>query len=269
MLTGSQTTPIEVVSSEMDSRQDARGSRPRPWWWWLYQPYKWIVVGPVIVLATMVFALLAVVLSLVLKPRRASALSGVPWARTIAMFTPMSVDVDGRSHIDPGQSYVLVGNHQSLYDIVLVYGWLGLDFRWVMKQELRKVPGLGLASERLGHIFVDRSSRRAALRTLETARQRIAGGASVLFFPEGTRSPDGQLGPFKRGAFRMALDLGVPILPMTIIGTREILPAGSRDLRPGRARLVIHSPIATAEWSPERLGELMDAARERISSSLG
>jgi 1-acyl-sn-glycerol-3-phosphate acyltransferase len=252
----------------MNSLDEARGSRGRPWWWWLYQPYKWIVVGPVLVLSTALFALLAVVLSLVLKPRRASGLSGVPWARTIALFTPMAVDVEGRSNIVPGQSYVLIGNHQSLYDIVLVYGWLGIDFRWVMKQELRKVPGLGVASVRLGHIFVDRSSRRAALRTLEAARQRIAEGASVLFFPEGTRSPDGQIGTFKRGAFRMALDLGVPILPMTIIGTREILPAGSRDLRPGRVRLVIHSPIQTAGRDLEHLGELMELARDAIAGPL-
>jgi 1-acyl-sn-glycerol-3-phosphate acyltransferase len=250
----------------MGSRKSV--DRDRPWWWWLYQPYKWVVVGPVIVLSTMVFALVAVVMSLALKPRRVSRLSAVPWARTIALVTPMSVEVEGRSNIQPGQSYVLIGNHQSLYDIVLVYGWLGLDFRWVMKQELRKVPGLGVASERLGHIFVDRSSRRAALRTLETARRRIADGASVLFFPEGTRSSDGHMGPFKRGAFRMALDLGVPILPMTIVGTREILPTGSRDLRPGRARLIIHPPIETADWAPERLGELMELARESIAAWL-
>jgi 1-acyl-sn-glycerol-3-phosphate acyltransferase len=112
-----------------------------------------------------------------------------------------------------------------------------------MKKELRGIPGLGASCERMGHIFVDRSSALAATRTLEAARDRATEGASVLFFPEGTRSPDGALGAFKRGAFRMALDLGLPILPMTIIGTRTILPPGSRDLRPGRARLIIHPPI--------------------------
>jgi 1-acyl-sn-glycerol-3-phosphate acyltransferase len=90
----------------------------------------------------------------------------------------------------------------------------------------------------------------------------------VLFFPEGTRSPDGTLGDFKRGAFRMALDLGLPILPMTIIGTREILAPASRDLRPGRARLVIHPPIETADWSPDRLPELIELARTTIAAPL-
>ena len=242
--------------------------RPRPWWWWLYQPYKWLVVGPVLAISTLVFGGAAVALSRALTPRRVGALCGVPWARLNARVTPMVVEVAGRSHIDHGRSYVVVGNHQSLYDILLVYGWLGVDFRWVMKAELRKVPGLGAACERLGHIFVDRSSPRAALATLETARRRIAEGASVLFFPEGTRSSDGTLGAFKRGAFRMALDLGLPILPVTIVGTREILPPASRDLRPGRARLVVHAPIETAGWSADRLPELMELARAAIAAPL-
>jgi len=249
----------------MRSRNASDERRDRPWWWWIYQPYKWLVVGPVLAVTTLVFGGFAVALSPVLSPRRVGALCGVPWARINARVTPMAVEVVGRSHIDRGRSYVVVGNHQSLYDILLVYGWLGVDFRWVMKAELRKVPGLGVACERLGHIFVDRSSPRAALETLATARRRIAEGASVLFFPEGTRSLDGTLGAFKRGAFRMALDLGLPILPLTIVGTRTILAPGSRDLRPGRAELTIHPPIETAGWSQDRLPELMELVREAIA----
>jgi 1-acyl-sn-glycerol-3-phosphate acyltransferase len=252
----------------MKSHDETRERRPRPWWWWLYQPYKWLVVGPALVASTLVFGGLAVALSRVLTPRRVGALCGVPWARLNARITPMAVEVVGRSHLDRGRSYVVVSNHQSLYDILLVYGWLGVDFRWVMKAELRKIPGLGASCERMGHIFVDRSSRLAATRTLEAARARVAEGASVLFFPEGTRSPDGRLGEFKRGAFRMALDLGLPILPMTIIGTRAILAPASRDLRPGRARLVIHPPIETAGWPPEGLPELIERTREAISAPL-
>jgi 1-acyl-sn-glycerol-3-phosphate acyltransferase len=253
----------------MESRDEDRGRRQRPWWWWVYQPYKWLAVGPVLVTSTLVFGGLAVALSLVLSPRRVGALCGVPWARLNARVTPMAVEVVGRAHLERGRSYVVASNHQSLYDILLVYGWLGIDFRWVMKEELRGIPGLGASCERMGHIFVDRSSPVAASRTLETARARVAEGASVLFFPEGTRSPDGKLGAFKRGAFRMALDLGLPILPMTIVGTRRILPPGSRDLRPGRAKLVIHPPIETADWSPERLPELIELARETIAAPLG
>mgnify|MGYP000866761491 CR=1 FL=1 len=254
--------------SEMESRNKRRERRTRPWWWWIYQPYKWLVVGPVLVASTLVAGGTAVALSLVLSPRRVGALCGVQWARFNAGATPMAVEVVGREHLERGRSYVVVANHQSLYDILLVYGWLGIDFRWVMKKELRGVPGLGASCERMGHIFVDRSSPIAASRTLEVARARVAEGASVLFFPEGTRSPDGTLGPFKRGAFRMAIDLGLPVLPMTIIGTRAILPPGSRDLRPGRAQLVIHSPISTDGWSLDRLSELVERTRAAIATPL-
>ncbi len=148
----------------------------------------------------------------------------------MAWVTPMRVSVEGRENLDPKQSYVLVSNHQSQYDIFLLYGWLGVDFKWVMKKELRKVLGIGVACDRLGHIFIDRSNHAAALATLETAKERIVDGTSVIFFPEGTRSRDGQLKKFKKGAFRMAVDLGLPILPLTVTGTRDVLPAGTSDL---------------------------------------
>ncbi len=236
--------------------------------WFPYQPYKWLVVGPVLLLATAFFATLALVLSLFTSARTASLLSGVGWARVMAWVTPMRVEVEGRENIDPHQSYVLVSNHQSQYDIFVLYGWLGVDFKWVMKQELRKVPGIGVACERLGHIFIDRSNHAVAVATLEAAKEKIVDGTSVIFFPEGTRSLDGHLLRFKRGAFRMALDLGLPILPLTVAGTRDVLPAGTSDLMPGSARLIIHEPISIEGVTVEDCQELSDRVREVIASSL-
>jgi 1-acyl-sn-glycerol-3-phosphate acyltransferase len=244
------------------------GRRPRSWRWWLYQPYKWLVVLPVLVLSTVVLGIIAILASFVVKPSRVSALTGAPWARLNARVTPMLIEVSGRSHLNPAQSYVLVSNHQSLYDILLLYGWLGIDFRWVMKKELRKIPVLGVACERMGHIFIDRSNRKAALATIENARKRITNGTSVLFFPEGTRTKDGRLGRFKTGAFRMAIDLKLPVLPMTILGTREILPAGSRELRPGRARLIIHPPVSTEGLDAGGFQDLLDEVRGIIAAPL-
>ena len=242
-------------------------SRRTPFWF-LYQPYKYLVVAPVLVLATAFFATLALVLSLFTSSREASRLAGVRWARVMAWVTPMRVEVEGRENIDPHQSYVLVSNHQSQYDIFMLYGWLGVDFKWVMKQELRKVPGIGVACERLGHIFIDRSNHAAAIATLEAARTKIIDGMSVIFFPEGTRSTDGRLLRFKRGAFRMAVDLGLPILPLTVTGTRDVLPANTSDLMPGSARLIIHEPISIEGVTVEGCQELSDRVREVIASSL-
>ena len=242
--------------------------RRRTLFWFLYQPYKYLVVAPVLGLATAFFATLALVLSLFTSSREASRLAGVPWARVMAWVTPMRVEVEGRENIDPHQSYVLVSNHQSQYDIFMLYGWLGVDFKWVMKQELRKVPGVGVACERLGHIFIDRSNHAAAIATLEAARTKIVDGTSVIFFPEGTRSTDGRLLRFKRGAFRMAVDLGLPILPLTVTGTRDVLPANTSDLMPGSARLIIHEPISIEGVTVEGCQELSDRVREVIASSL-
>jgi 1-acyl-sn-glycerol-3-phosphate acyltransferase len=242
--------------------------RRRTFFWFLYQPYKYLVVAPVLVLATSFFATLALVLSLFTSSREASRVAGVRWARVMAWVTPMRVVVEGRENIDPRQSYVLVSNHQSQYDIFMLYGWLGIDFKWVMKQELRKVPGIGVACERLGHIFIDRSNHAAAIATLEAARTKIVDGTSVIFFPEGTRSTDGRLLRFKRGAFRMAIDLGLPILPLTVTGTRDVLPANTSDLMPGSARLIIHEPISIEGVTVEDCQELSDRVREVIASSL-
>jgi 1-acyl-sn-glycerol-3-phosphate acyltransferase len=236
--------------------------------WWLYQPYKYLVFAPVVGVVTTVQASLACVLSLVASPRTASRLTAVPWARTLASAAPMRVTVEGRENIDPKQSYVLVSNHQSQFDIFLLYGWLGIDFRWVMKKELRGVPGIGMACDRLEHIFIDRSDHAAAMATLEDAKKKIVNGTSVMFFPEGTRSRDGKLKRFKKGAFRMALELGLPILPLTVTGTRDVLPADTSDLMPGSARLIIHPPIPVEGLTADDTTKISNQVREVIASAL-
>lgn len=242
--------------------------KDRSVFWWLYQPYKWLVFTPVMLLLTAGFAATAVVLVTFASPRRVAQLTGVPWARALAALIPMRVEVEGREHVDPAQSYVLVSNHQSQSDVLVLYGWLGIDFKWVMKQELRKMPGIGVACARLGHIFIDRSNHAAAVATLEAARDTIVDGTSVIFFPEGTRSRNGELLPFKKGAFRMALDLGLPILPLTVTGARDVLPAGTTNLMPGSARLTIHPPIPVEGLTGDDCAALVDEVRSVIASRL-
>ena len=236
--------------------------------WWLYQPYKYLVFAPIVGVVTTVQASIAFVLSFMVSPRTSSRLTAVPWARILASAAPMKVRVEGRENIDPYQSYVLVSNHQSQFDIFLLYGWLGIDFKWVMKQELRTVPGIGMACDRLGHIFIDRSNHEAAMATLEAAKKKIVNGTSVMFFPEGTRSRDDKLMRFKKGAFRMALDLGLPILPLTVTGTRDVLPAGTSDLMPGSARLIIHPPVPVEGLAVGDCSQLSNEVRSVIASAL-
>ncbi len=234
----------------------------------LYQPYKWLIFIPILAFSTLVFGLLAVFLVYIVNPKIASVISGTTWARLNAYITPMFVKVSGRENIISRQSYVVVSNHQSQYDIFVLYGWLGVDFKWVIKQELRKVPFIGIACARIGHIFIDRSDRAKALEAINAAKKNIVNGTSIIFFPEGTRSMDGSLGPFKKGAFRMAIDLGLPILPITISGTKNILPSNSMDLFPGTARMKIHKSIDVAGFSDSNMQKLMDKTYSVIESGL-
>lgn len=233
----------------------------------LYQPYKWLFFLPFVAINTISFGVIAVLVSTVINQRIGSYFGGVIWSRLNAFLTPMFVHVSGRENIQKGRSYVIISNHQSLYDIFLIYGWLGIDIKWIMKKELAKIPGIGFGSKKVGHIFLDRSNPRTALETLNEAKRKLVNGTSVVIFPEGTRSKTGAIGPFKKGAFKLALDLELPILPITIKGTRDILPSGSIDLRPGKVAMMIHRPIEIHKHSEESLKELSDAAREAIIRS--
>lgn len=228
--------------------------------------YKWLVLVPIVGISTVLIGSLCILLCLVVSPATAGRWCGRAWARLNAVAALMSVSVEGAQHIDAGRSYVVVANHQSQLDILVIYGWLDMDFRWVMKQELRRVPVLGICCEKLGHIYIDRSDSSAAISAINRAKKNISGGTSIFFFPEGTRSRDGNLLPFKKGAFRLAAGLQMPILPVSIAGTHSMLPPGTLRLRPGRARLVIHPPIETAGSDPDKVTVLMRQAREVIGS---
>jgi 1-acyl-sn-glycerol-3-phosphate acyltransferase len=191
----------------------------------------------------MILCSLASLFSMLGYPEWASRTFIVAWAHLNLAVSFVGVDVEGLEKIDHSQSYVIAANHQSLYDIYVLYGFTGIDAKWVMKKELRRIPFLGLSAEKMGHIIIDRSSPEQAIETINIAKQRITNGISVVFFPEGTRSRDGNLLPFKKGAFRLALDLGLPILPISIHGSRDVLPSDTMELTPGRIRMVIHDPI--------------------------
>lgn len=234
----------------------------------LYQPYKWLIFIPFLALSTLLifpFALLAVML---FGPKTASAVFPPIWARINSMMTPMTVITHGKEHITPGQSYVVVANHQSHYDIFVLYGWLGMDIKWVMKMELRKVPVIGYICQKMEHIYIDRSNQKAAIESINRAKRKIVNGTSVIFFPEGTRSEDGKPGRFKKGAFRLAVDLGLPILPVTISGTHDILPKGTLDLFPGSVNMILHPPIPVSGYDPDNLEPLMKRTRDTIISAL-
>jgi 1-acyl-sn-glycerol-3-phosphate acyltransferase len=234
----------------------------------LFFVYCWLVFVPLMVLATVALWILCMALSPFVGPRRAGRLTAVPWSRLGLLLSGVSVHIHGREQLDPDQSYVIVANHLSQYDIWVLYGHLGVDFRWVMKQELRRVPLIGYACEVLGHIFIDRSNHEQALASLENAKRQLVGGTSILFFPEGTRSRSGELLAFKKGAFRMAQDLELPILPVTLTGTRDILPPDTLRMQPGPARITLHTPIIVDGDDEQAVENAMAISRRAIASAL-
>lgn len=234
----------------------------------LYQPYKWLFFFPFIIFSTLFFGVLGVIIATFISQKAGGRFAGAIWARTNAIFTPIFVNISGKENIQKNTSYIIIPNHQSYYDIFLIYGWLGIDIKWVMKKELRKIPGLGIASEKIGHIFLDRSNNKEALESLNQAKQKLVNGSSIVIFPEGTRSATGEIQPFKRGAFKLAFDLGLPILPVTLIGTKDILPTNSLNLLPGKVSMVIHEPIDIKKYSEEDVRKLMTDVSAIISKPL-
>lgn len=232
-----------------------------------YSLYKWLVLVPFDVACT-VFMFLLILLICFYDAELASRTVARLWGRILFRLTPATLRVRGGENIAAGQGYVVAANHLSQYDILVLYGWLPLDFKWVMKQELRSVPIIGQAGRLMGHIFLDRRDRTAAIRTLQEVKSQLKPGVSVLFFPEGTRSRDGRLKAFKKGAFVTARDLELPILPVSLIGTDGILPPDGFRLRPGRAELVIHAPIPGDEVMASTPDELLARTRGIIAGSL-
>lgn len=232
---------------------------------WLYQVYAWLIYYPLVIVLTLLFSTLTIIFATLVNPEWASRVFAVTWAKTLAYLSPVWVTVEGAEHAHQGQSYVVAINHQSMYDILVVYGWLRLDLKWVIKKELRKVPGIGLGCEKAGHIFVDRRNPKQASKAIREALARLSDGVGILFFPEGTRSLDGHLLKFKKGAFFLAKEQGLPVLPVTLIGTRDVLPARSLKPFPGAIRMVIHPPI---EPEGKDVDQLLEETRSAIGSAM-
>ena len=161
-----------------------------------------------------------------------------------------------------------MANHQSHYDVLALIGYLPLPLKWVMKMELRKVPIFGIACEKVGHIYIDRGNSEKAQKSLKAAVEKIQAGSSVVFFPEGTRSSDGKLHSFKKGGFVMALEAQVPILPVTVVGGRKVLPKTSLRILPGNMKIIMHKPIPVNEYTYETREKLIEQVRKVIEKDL-
>ncbi|MBN2080023.1 MAG: 1-acyl-sn-glycerol-3-phosphate acyltransferase [Spirochaetes bacterium] len=190
------------------------------------------------------------------------------WARVMLLVSATRVRAAGKEKIKKSRSYVIIANHQSQFDILAIVTSLGVQFRWIIKQEILKVPLFGYALYASRNIFIDRRDPERARASIRKGLDRLPRGVSVMFFAEGTRSPNGRLLPFKKGGFAVALERNYPVLPVTVNGSRHVLPRGSVEFHPGRIEVVIGDPIDTAGYASDRIGELMERTRHVIESNL-
>lgn len=184
------------------------------------------------------------------------------WSRSFFWLMFLPVSVDGQEHIVRGQSYVFVANHQSMFDVWLVYGWLPVIFKWLMKAELRKVPFVGTGCKAAGHIFIDRRNTKAAMESLKEVEKQLVNGVCTVIFPEGTRSLNGEVGRFKRGAFQIAWDLGLPVIPLSLDGCYEVLPKGKPFVYRAPVHMHIGEPIDLKQFSDPN--EAIEAVRNAV-----
>ncbi|NIO04857.1 MAG: 1-acylglycerol-3-phosphate O-acyltransferase [Proteobacteria bacterium] len=189
------------------------------------------------------------------------------WGWVITRSSGVQVTLSGVDHIDRDRPYILMANHQGAYDIFALLAYLPVDFKWLAKAGLFKIPIFGWAMGAAGYISIDRKGKKKALESIEIAVAKIRGGASVLVFPEGTRSPDGEIHPFKRGGFTLAIKAGAPIVPISIRGSREVLPRSSLRVKPGKIEIVVGKPIPTDNKSMADREGLMQEVRAAIEST--
>jgi len=167
------------------------------------------------------------------------------WSRLILATTGVRVRVEGLDALEPRKTYIFVSNHQSIYDIPVIFWWMPYQLRIIAKESLGSFPFIGWHLRRSGHLLVDRRHPdRAGI--LKKWRELVVNGLSLIIFPEGTRSADGRVGRFKAGSFMLAIEAGLPVVPLSLVGTRFVMRKGRLAVAPGDVTLAIHPPIETA-----------------------
>ncbi len=190
------------------------------------------------------------------------------WSLFNVFISGTHMEIHGKNKIEKGRAYIVMSNHQSLFDVWALIGMLPLQIRWIVKSEIRKVPVFGYTLDRMGHVYIDRQRRQDAYLSLKTAAWKIKKGTSLVIFPEGTRSEDGRLLKFRYGGAIIALKSGVPILPVTINGGRFVLPKHTLSLRPGRIQIIIGDTIDPRRFAKNSKNELMATVKAAIAKNI-
>jgi 1-acyl-sn-glycerol-3-phosphate acyltransferase len=228
--------------------------------------FRALFAVPFIAVLTLVLGVVAILAGLLDWGGRTARAVGRLWARAVLLLLGVRVEVRGAAPGAPGAS-VYAANHASAIDIPILLAHVPADLRLIHKRSLYLVPVFGWSLFLSGHIGIDRSRPFRARRSLAAAARRLREGASLAAFPEGTRSPDGEVRPFKRGSFVLAMEAGAPVVPVSLAGVKRIVPRGLFSLRPGVVRLTLHPAIPTRGLAPEGAAGLAEEVRGLVSSA--
>lgn len=228
--------------------------------------YQWLIALPIVVVITLFTA----VYSIILFPfKNCKFVHGEQrlWSKLMVWLFWANVTVEGLENIEKGKSYVFVANHGSAFDTWAIYGWLPVVFKWIMKAELRKIPFVGLACKMTGHIFIERTHPKAAAQSLALAKKTLQNGVCMVIFPEGTRSKDGNVGEFKRGAFQIAFELGLPVVPLSLSGPYDMFPKGASLVNLGKSlKMVIGKPVDLKQYEKADPADTKAVREERAQA---
>lgn len=230
--------------------------------------YQWFIFVPIFLVITILTALIVMIMAPIFGSKTWGYYPAKWWSRITCWLSLCRIKTRGHENLDPNKSYVFVANHQGAYDIFLTYGFLNHNIIWMQKHSLRNIPLVGYASKMAGHVFVNNSSPTTRAITLKEAISKVKGGVSIIIFPEGARTLTGKMKQFKKGAYYIALEEKLPIVPITINGPFDVLKRGTFNLKPGKLELVIHEPISTEGVSEEDIPELINKTKEIIYSEL-
>ncbi len=234
----------------------------------LYYIYQICIAIPLFLVLTILTALVTIIGSLLGGAHIWGYYPGKIWSQLTCYLLLIPVHIVGREKLHKHTSYVFVPNHQGAFDIFLIYGFLGRNFKWMMKKSLRKIPFVGKACESAGHIFVERGNPKKMVAMMRKAEASLKDGVSLVVFPEGARTFTGHMGYFKRGAFQLADDLQLAVVPVTIDGSFEILPRTGKWIHRHSLTLTIHEPIPPKCKGPENVKATMTEAYAAVESAL-
>lgn len=230
--------------------------------------YELFIFAPIFVLATIITAVTVMIGCLTGNKTFWGYYPPRYWSKLACRLALCPIKVVRHAPLDPGKSYVFVSNHQGAFDIFLIYGYLNQNIKWVQKQELRKIPFVGKASEIAEHVFVDQANLKSMKDTISKAEAQLGKGASMVIFPEGARTKTGKMGRFKRGAFIIAKEMELEIVPVTVNGPFDLMKINTYLFNPCKLELIVHKPISTKDLNEDNMNEFINDCREIVHSGL-